>query len=336
MSICVSVVVPTYQRSELLNRCLAALVKQNFDSTTYEIIVADDAASEETERLIADWVEKIGRVSSAYKSTPPLRYIAVTATQGPAAARNAGWQAASGEIIAFIDDDCIPDPNWLSAGVAAFTDGVIGVSGRLIVPSPAVPTDYELNAAELEKAEFATANCFYRRDAIAQVGGFDERFTVPWREDSDLFLTLLKQVGTNHGGLLKQAPNAIVVHPIRPAPWGVSLKQQRKSMFNALLYKKHPILYRQKLPPVTPWHYYWMMAALVVAIASLLMHWQTGAIAALTVWATLTVWFCLQRLQHTSHTPQHITEMAVTSVLIPPLSIFWRITGAIKFRVFFL
>jgi len=50
----------------------------------------------------------------------------------------------------------------------------------------------------------------------------------------------------------------------------------------------------------------------------------------------LTVRFCLQRLDQTSRERRHVAEMLVTSVLIPPLSIFWRIRGAIKFRVFFL
>lgn len=61
------------------------------------------------------------------------------------------------------------------------------------MPLPNPPTDYELNTAGLEKAEFVIANCFYRRKAIASINGFYERFTMPWREDSDLFFTLLKQ-----------------------------------------------------------------------------------------------------------------------------------------------
>ena len=67
------------------------------------------------------------------------------------------------------------------------------------------------------------------------IGGFDERFPEAWREDSDLQFTLLEQ-----GYTIKPAPQAVVTHPVRPAPWGVGLKMQRKSQFEALLYKKHP------------------------------------------------------------------------------------------------
>ena len=78
----------------------------------------------------------------------------------------------------------------------------------------------------------------------------DERFSAAWREDSDLHFTLLL-----HGGQIDRVPSALVVHPVRPARWGVSLNQQRKSLFNALLYKKHPRLYRQRIRPWPPWDY---------------------------------------------------------------------------------
>src|SRR5918992_3009217 len=95
----VTVVIPTYKRPHLLTRCLAAVSHQECDPSTYEIIVADDAACEDTERLIDHW--------RGESHLPACRYVAVTGAHGPAAARNAGWRVARGEIIAFTDDDCI-------------------------------------------------------------------------------------------------------------------------------------------------------------------------------------------------------------------------------------
>jgi hypothetical protein len=122
-----------------------------------------------------------------------VRYIALTGAHGPAAARNAGWRGARGAILAFTDDDCIPDPGWLRAGLSAFTGDVAGADGTIVVPLPERPTDYQRDTAGLAGAEFATANCFYRRDVLAAVGGFDERFSMAWREDSDLFFALLER-----------------------------------------------------------------------------------------------------------------------------------------------
>jgi cellulose synthase/poly-beta-1,6-N-acetylglucosamine synthase-like glycosyltransferase len=318
--------VPTYRRADLLDRCLSALTSQEFDPRAYEIIIADDAASQDTERQVCDWAARAGDVGRT------IRYVPNRGpNHGPAAARNAGWRQAQGNILAFTDDDTLPDRCWLAYGIGAFADGVDGVMGRTSVPLPEDPTDYELNAAGLEGSEFLTANCFYRRDLIAEVGGFEESYTLAWREDTDMWLTLIER-GCN----LVVAPEAVVVHPIRPAEWGISLKQQKRSQFNALLYKRHPEQYIKRVQPGPIWRYYFMVGALFMTVYALLTGRKLLAFDAAAAWFLMTGRFCAQRLRHTSHKPAHVAEMAVTSALIPPLSVFWRIYGAIKFRVPFL
>jgi GT2 family glycosyltransferase len=315
----VSVVVPTYRRPESLERCLAALSVQDFDPTAFEILVADDAASQQTKRQVEQF---------AHVSEPGLRYLPVCGPHGPAAARNVGWRAGRGEIIAFTDDDCVPDSHWLTAGAAAFVDGVAAVSGQVIVPHDDQPTDYERDAAGLEVAEFVTANCFCRRAVLEAVGGFDERFTAAWREDSDLQFALLSS-----GRRIVRASEAIVIHPVRPVRWGISLAQQRKGLFDALLYKKHRRLYREKIRSSPPAHYYAMLALLFFALACAAFGQFGAAAAAACGWIVLCGAFCVKRLRGTSRAPSHIAEMIVTSVLIPPLSVFWRLYGAWKYRV---
>ena len=319
----VSVVVPTYRRPELLGRCLAALAAQEFDPAAYEIVIADDAADDATRRQVEAF---------AGGARPAVRYAPVRARHGPAAARNTGWLTARGTVIAFTDDDCVPDRGWLAAGLEACDadPGAAAVSGRVVVPLSAAPTDYERDAAGLEGAEFVTANCFVRRAALAAVGGFDERFAAAWREDSDLQFTLLAA-----GGRIAHAPKAVVVHPVRPAPWGVSLRQQRKAQYEALLYRKHPDLYRRRIRPWRPWGYYATLAALGVAAGAACGGLTVPALAAGGAWALLTGRFCATRMRGTSRAPGHVAEMVVTSALIPPLSVFWRLVGAVRFRVLF-
>jgi GT2 family glycosyltransferase len=280
----VSVVVPTCGRPALLQRCLDALEAQTLPAGQFEIIIVDDTHSR----------------------------------RGPAAARNKGWRTASGDVIAFTDDDTVPDPRWLERGLAAFAPGIDAVCGRLVMPIPTTPTDYERNESGLEGAEFVTANCFVRRAVLRSLGGFDESFRMPWREDSDLQFRLLEA-----GHRIVRAEDAVVVHPVRPAPWGVSVKQQKKVMFDALLFRKHPDLYRARIRRSPRWDYYVVVGSLVLSAAS---PWW------LALWALLTVRFCAYRLRGTSKSPGHIAEMVVTSILIPPLSVFWRVVGALKFR----
>ncbi len=398
MSILISVIVPTFRRPRLLLRCLVALFAQDFDPSSYEIIIVEDAATDETQHLIEAWMRHVkheGEASSIHRrrsstlnaftewqdedsarqlvnaasprtpqtgsflpplpasglegletnslasgaefeplGAPCLRYIPLAQHRGPAAARNVGWRQAQGEFIAFTDDDCIPTPGWLRNGLAAFRASIVAVSGRVVMPLSGVPTDYELNASNLQRSEFVTANCFYRRSVLERTGGFDERFSEAWREDSDLIFTVMERID----GALQTAyaPDAVVIHPVRPAHWGISLWQQRKNMYNALLYKKHPALYRRRLGNVTPWRYYVIVIALLVCLVGLVAGHPIVALGAAMLWMALTGLFFLERLARTSRAPEHVAEIAITSILIPPVAIYWRARGALKYRVWFL
>ncbi len=289
MTLQVSVVVPTCGRPELLARCLGALDKQSLPRENYEVIVVDDSQ---------------------------LR-------SGPAAARNRGWMQARADIVAFTDDDTAPERDWLKCGLEAMKEHVDAVSGRIVMPIPETPTDYERDAQGLERSEFVTANCFVRKRVLRRLGGFDESFRMAWREDSDLHFRLLRC-----GARIARAPDAVVVHPVRPAPWGVSLKQQRKVMFDALLFKKHRRLYRERIRAGMRWDYYAITIALLLAL--------TGNLPAMLVWLILTVRFALQRLRGASKRPAHVLEMLLTSAAIPPVAVFWRFAGALRYRVAFL
>lgn len=286
----VTVVVPTCGRPKLLARCLAALDRQTLPRSEYDVIVVDDSV---------------------------LR-------SGPAAARNRGWRQTSAEIIAFTDDDTDPQPQWLEHGLRAMRDNCAdAVAGRIVMPVPHPPSDYERDAQGLERSEFVTANCFVRREVLERIGGFDEGFRLAWREDSDLHFRLLRR-----GARIVRAPDAVVVHPVRPAPWGVSLRQQRKVMFDALLFKKHRELYRSRIRAGARWDYYAITGSFLLMLL--------GSFPAAIVWAIFTGRFFLQRMRGASKRPAHVLEMLVTSMLIPPLAVFWRIAGMLRYRVAFL
>ena len=324
----VSVIIPTWRRPALLAQCLRAVVTQDFEPARYEIIVCDDGPDDATRETVARFADDAAPRGLA------VRYVPVTRTQGPAGARNAGWSTARAPLIAFTDDDTVPDPRWLTAGTRALADGAAAASGPIVVPlpaPPAAPTDYETDASGLACAEFATANAFMTHASLARTGGFDERFTAAWREDSDLQFTLLRA-----GGVIVRANDAIVIHPVRPARWGVSLAQQKKSQFDALLFKKHRELFRQRIRATPPLLYYAIVGAALVALCAALAARPAIALAAFVVWLALTACFCVQRLRATSRSARHIAEMAWTSALIPFLSIFWRLYGAARFKVLFL
>lgn len=316
---CVSVVVPTYRRPDLLERCLAALQKQTLAAGRFEIIVCDDGPSSQARAVVREAV-------AAQPDGPSIHYLPITGTQGPAGARNQGWRHARAPLIAFTDDDTLPDPGWLVAGLEAMAPGVDAATGRITMPLPQRPSDIELDAAGLTRAEFVTANCFIRREVLDAVGGFDERFSMAWREDSDLHFSLLEG-----GYTLVHAPDALVVHPLRDMRFAAGIGMQKKVMFDVLLYRKHPRLYRERIRPSPPWLYLFISGLLALALAFALAGSTALAVAVLGGWALTTLGFFLWRLRRSATTLRNMGELFITSICIPPLSIYWRLVGASRY-----
>jgi len=319
MQVKISVIVPTYKRPQLLVKCLEALDRQVFCRDDYEVIVVSDGPDELTEAIVTD---------AGFKQ---LSYLATPQKKGPAAARNIGWLKARGVLVAFTDDDCIPDTNWLQTIWQEYKgEELIAYTGKTVVPVSQSPTDYERNIANLEVAEFITANCACTKQALLKVGGFDERFSMAWREDSDLHFKFLK-----HNVPIKQIA-AVIVHPVRKAPWGISLKEQKKGIFNALLYKKYPDLYRQRIKPRPSWNYYAIIAMFVGMLAGAWLDIFWIVVVCAAMWLLLTLSFTLKRLANTSKAPDHIVEMLFTSIFIPFFSLYWQFYGDLKFRALLL
>lgn len=323
-SVRISVVVPTCRRPALLARCLASLLAQRFDARAFEVIVVDDGHCDETRAVVA--------ALAPQGAAPRVHYLRPDrGRHGPAVARNCGWRAAQGPVIAFTDDDTVADPDWLACGEWSLRGGHVAVCGRVHVPVSRPPTDHELMTRGLESAQFVTANAFVRKSALVRIGGFDERFTRAWREDSDLQFRLMREAGA-----VGRSAEASVTHPVRAEAWGVSLRQQKNAYFDALLYKKHPRLYRQRIRRVPPWHFYLVVALALAAPLLLLAGQTTAALVSLLGVLGLVLGIAATRLWRTAHTPSHVAEMLATSALIPFLSVYWRVRGAIHFRVLFL
>lgn len=322
MPIKISIVVPTYNRTALLARCIDALTAQDFNSADYEIIVVTDGPTDASIQLVELAAYRYSGHNISICSTPVKK--------GPAAARNFGWQCAKGDLVVFTDDDCIPSPHWLSAYWQIYSRQVnemVAFNGPVRVPLQGTPTDYEKNTARLEAAEFITANCACSRSALEVIGGFDEAFAMAWREDSDLHFKLIEA-----GISIIHVPAALVMHPVRSAMFGVSLKEQKKSMYNALLFKKYPRLYRQKIGASPLWNYYLMIVLLLLGFACTLFGNYIAGFTLLITWAFMVMQFTARRLNGTLLTVKHVTEMLVTSAFIPFLSVYWTLYGALKYK----
>jgi len=318
----ISVVVPTLNRHGALERCIAALVAQDFDHKTFEILVAD-AADESAVRLI------VGRWAMLTHGAPLIRYIPAALAPGPAGARNLGWRAAKGEVIAFTNDASVPRPNWLAEGWKAMSTGATAAAGVVVASGKGAAPEVELDVWRAGEPGMAAANCFVQRQSLRAVGGFDERFTAAWDDARDLQLTFAEVSGE-----VVSAPEAIVERPDERGGWDATLLQYRRILFDALLFKKHRRLYRERIRSSAPWSYYAIVAALAAIIVGALARAPSLAWAGLAAWSVLTVALVARRMRSAEHAG--FAEVVATSIAIPSIAVFWRLAGALRFRVFFL
>jgi len=326
MSTLVSVVVPTYKRPELLERCLKALIAQSFPADAFEIVVADDGPDEATRRLVREWALRTC-------GAPEIRYVTASITQGPAGARNRGWEAADSPIIAFTDDDAVPEPGWLVEGyqVILASPKYLAATGRIVMAQAREGARREGGKVD-SPPDFATANCFVRRSALEAIGGFDERFTSAGREDSDLQFTLMKSLP----GEIVKAPRAIVERPPRAMTWADGLRAHRRILFDALLFKKHPELYRERIGRAPPWSHYVIVAAIFGMILGLVAGSDPAIAICFATWLVLTTRVTLKRLYGITSKRGRVIDVVLASMAIPPFAVFWRLMGALRFRVLFL
>lgn len=197
----VSVVVPTRNRAGLLPRLLAALdALEPPDSAGYEVIVVDDGSADATPGILAEW------------SGAGRRSIRLDVAGGSYAARNAGWRAAQGGIIAFTDDDCLPEHGWLAGLVGALREpDFVAVQGIILTDRAGItPFTHQIEQTK-PGPPFRTANMAYRREVLEELGGFDDRFR--WYADNVLGLRAARY------GRIAFAPDAVVLHPPRPREW---------------------------------------------------------------------------------------------------------------------
>lgn len=205
-----SIVVPTRNRAASLDRCLTALGALDYARDEYEVFVVDDGSQ-----------PSVDSVCKRHSSRIHLQYIR-TEGVGPARARNTALRLATGDYVAFTDDDCQPAPRWLRAFDAAIegdpkTRRAPTAFGGRIVDSPEngicgrasqmlVSFLYEYNERPGGLRFFCSNNLAFPRPELLGMGGFDESFPLAAAEDRYI-CALWSQLGR-----LQFVPDAVVEH----------------------------------------------------------------------------------------------------------------------------
>jgi glycosyltransferase involved in cell wall biosynthesis len=226
----ISVVICTYNGSATLRACLEGALTLHYPN--YEVIVVSDGSTDSSPQIAAE-----------YEGVTVIE----TSNRGLSAARNTGMEAASGEIIAYIDDDAIPDPDWLTHIAATFASGYAAVGGPNVLPdrsgavaqcvanAPGGPTHVLVSDREAE--HIPGCNMAIRKADLERLGGFDPQFRAAG-DDVDICWRLL-----DSGGRIAFSPGAVVWHHRRRTVRGYLRQQRGYGKAEALLERKHPEKY---------------------------------------------------------------------------------------------
>ena len=251
-----TVVLPTFHRHATLAACLERLAPgaQSLDSARYEVVVTDDARSEETRAFLA-------------RRFPWVRWAAGPA-HGPAANRNNGAAVAGGVWLAFTDDDTLPSRDWLASYVRALeaAPSAEALEGRTTCAA-GFGTPIHYAPVNERGGLFWSCNIAVRADRFRALGGFDEGFTVAHMEDQDLRERLRLA-----GVAIPWVPDAVVDHPPRRQPHGRRLGIQRVAEVR--------FLYKHGAPRPLRWRLLRGIASLRVGIVRSL-PWSADSLRAL-------------------------------------------------------
>ncbi|MCF8129183.1 MAG: mycofactocin biosynthesis glycosyltransferase MftF [Deltaproteobacteria bacterium] len=229
----VSIIVPVYNRSHEIGPCLESLLNLNYPASRREIIVVDDASTDQTVSVVSGY---------------DVRLVIHSKNLGQSAARNAGVGAAKGEIIAFMDSDCTADPQWLRDLLPYFHDprlalvgghvDDIGGSSRLD-RFEAVQSPLNMGAREIlgkgDQSVFyvPTCNMLVRKAVYLQTGGLDEELRVG--EDVDFCWKLMSK-----GHRLLYTPKGRVNHKHRNRLPANFSRRFDYGTSEAVLYDRYP------------------------------------------------------------------------------------------------
>jgi len=220
----VSVVICTYNRAESLRETLESLVKQNVNhDLNYEIIVVDNNSKDNTRQIVEEFQARNGYT---------VQYV-FEKNQGVAYARNSGIRNAKGEVVAYLDDDVIADPNWLRAMWKCFQETRADAVGGKILRKWSLDEPHwyseeiggclisqdlgpERKKWNSERQHMVTANVAFRHDVFERYGIFREELgrrgdELVGGEDRELYKRLVKE-----GDLVIYEPEALAYHKVEP------------------------------------------------------------------------------------------------------------------------
>jgi glycosyltransferase involved in cell wall biosynthesis len=226
-----SIIVPTRGEPATLLPLLDALARQTLPRDRFEILISFDGVEPGPEVT-----RKLAAIDA--------RAVRATERRGPGAARNRAAREATGEYLAFTEDDCLPSDDWLERADARLTrEPALDVLEGATIRPDGGPT----RRPDRDHLHYLPTNLFVRRAVFESTGGYSEEFFLPgrgiyFREDSDFGFTL-----EEGGASTAREVSARVTHPFEHVSFFDPLRWARRYELDPLLQARHPDLFRERI-----------------------------------------------------------------------------------------
>lgn len=229
----ISVVIPTYNRAYRIGKAINALERQTLDKNKFEVVIVDDGSTDETKKILPKLVKNIKNV----------RIYGQINNYGASLARNFGVRRASGQYIAFMDDDCIPNNDWLKETLKAFDrhPEASAIGGQIIVnregglrrtleifglwlsrvlfgdskkygkiySSGVVSDNFEGGGKDIQVDHWGSGNLTVRKDVFKVIRFDGWYYNKMYREETD-FCTQMKKANME----IWYTPRSVVIHDL--------------------------------------------------------------------------------------------------------------------------
>ena len=247
MTIQLSVITPTRNRAVVLERCLACLAAQSLSPSQYEVIVIDDASTDNTRAV----VEEAQRTAAC-----EIRAFWLAQRMGISGTRNLAIREARGDVIVFVDSDSFAPPAYLGAHLAAHSghwENVICRGPVILIRSLERPFETRAGLLDISTAYFDTDNASVRREDLFRAGLFDEGLAPYGWEGLDMGFRL-RELGLRRV-FRRDAPLYHYQPEISPGSLEVMLaKEDERARTAWLFYAKHPTLEARLALQLTAFH----------------------------------------------------------------------------------
>ncbi|MFL1453591.1 glycosyltransferase [Marinobacter sp. GN3S48] len=210
MKIFASVLIPAYNEERDIKKCLDSIKHQDYRSDQFEVIVIDNGSSDATKQIAVDAGVQVVDAKSMLIG----------------GVRNEGARLSKGDVLAYLDADCVAPPDWLSNGVSLLigSDSVGAVGGRCSVADNATWIQRAWGWKNPESTEkqvdiLSTASFFLKKSIFNEVGGFNETLTAG--EDTEISMKIIKS-----GRILILSPSVDVIHLGYPSSMSSFFRRQ--------------------------------------------------------------------------------------------------------------